>query len=119
MRVPQDDHSPTIARWPYLALASEPIFNTEFRREEGDPMRSMNRIALVRVVICFLAGVTMGQEGESETSGAARTMRPIVRGRHFALAAMKAEATLAAERILEKRRNALDAIVAGQATLGI
>src|ERR1700704_303168 len=82
-------------------------------------MRSINRIALVGIIICFFAGVTMGQEGESENNGAARTMRPIVRGRHFAVAAMKAEATRAAERILEKGGNAFDAIVAGQAVLGI
>jgi gamma-glutamyltranspeptidase/glutathione hydrolase len=82
-------------------------------------MRSMNRIALAGIVICFLAGVTMAQEGESETNGVARTMRPIVRGRHFAVAAMKAEATRAAERILERGGNAFDAIVAGQAVLGI
>src|SRR3989475_4435618 len=46
-------------------------------------------------------------------------MRPIVRGQHFAAAAMKAEATRAAERILEKGGNAFDAIVAGQAVLGL
>src|SRR5437867_5491000 len=46
-------------------------------------------------------------------------MRQIVRGQHFAVAAMKAEATRAAERILEKGGNAFDAIVAGQAVLGI
>src|SRR3989441_10868106 len=82
-------------------------------------MRTMIRIALVGMLMSFLAGVTMGQEGESETNAAARTMRPIVRGRHFAVASMKAEATRAAERILEKGGNAFDAIVAGQAVLGI
>src|SRR5438094_2367836 len=82
-------------------------------------MRSLKMAALVGIVICFLAGGTMGQEGESETNAAARTMRPIVRGRHFAVASMKAEATRAAERILEKGGNAFDAIVAGQAVLGI
>src|SRR5438552_9968453 len=61
----------------------------------------------------------MGQEGESETAASNRTMRPIVRGQHFAVAAMKAEATRAAERILEKGGNAFDAIVAGQAVLGV
>ena len=61
----------------------------------------------------------MAQEGESENQAATRTMRPIVRGRHFAVASMKAEATRAAERILEKGGNAFDAIVAGQAVLGI
>src|SRR2546430_14672155 len=82
-------------------------------------MRPLNRIALVGALMGSLAGATMGQEGESETAAANRTMRPIVRGQHFAVAAMKAEATRAAERILEKGGNAFDAIVAGQAVLGI
>src|SRR5260370_14068215 len=82
-------------------------------------MRTLNRIALVGVLMSSLAGVTMGQEGESEANATARTMRPVVRGQHFAVAAMKAEATRAAERILEKGGNAFDAIVAGQAVLGI
>src|SRR6266849_5668595 len=82
-------------------------------------MRTLIRIAVVGMLMSSLAGMTMGQEGESETNGAARTMRPIVRGQHFAVASMKAEATRAAERILEKGGNAFDAIVAGQAVLGI
>src|SRR5437667_8761708 len=82
-------------------------------------MRTLIRIALVGVLMSSLAGATMGQEGESENQSAARTMRPIVRGQHFAVASMKAEATRAAERILEKGGNAFDAIVAGQAVLGI
>src|SRR6267142_6774594 len=82
-------------------------------------MRTLIRIALVGVLMSSLAGVSMGQEGESEANGASRMMRPVVRGRHFAVAAMKAEATRAAERILEKGGNAFDAIVAGQAVLGI
>jgi gamma-glutamyltranspeptidase / glutathione hydrolase len=61
----------------------------------------------------------MAQEGEQENNGSSRTMRPIVRGQHFAVASMKAEATRAAERILEKGGNAFDAIVAGQAVLGL
>ena len=77
------------------------------------------RLVVVVIVICLPAGLTMAQEGESENQAATRTMRPIVRGRHFAVASMKAEATRAAERILEKGGNAFDAIVAGQAVLGI
>src|SRR5438309_2646459 len=77
------------------------------------------RLVVVVIVICSLAGLTMAQEGESENQSAARTMRPIVRGQHFAVASMKAEATRAAERILEKGGNAFDAIVAGQAVLGL
>src|SRR3989442_14783487 len=68
-------------------------------------MRTLFRIALVGVLMSSLAGVTMGQEGEAETNGTTRTMRPVVRGRHFAVAAMKAEATRAAERVLEKGVN--------------
>src|SRR6266576_5615634 len=82
-------------------------------------MRTLIRIALVGMLMSSLAGMTMGQEAESETNGLTRTMRPVVRGRHFAVASMKAEATRAAERILEKGGNAFDAIVAGQAVLGI
>src|SRR5256885_15098537 len=77
------------------------------------------RLVVVVIVICLLAGLTMAQEGESENQAATRTMRPIVRGRHFAVASMKAEATRAAERILEKGGNAFDAIVAGEGALRI
>src|ERR1043166_5642044 len=81
-------------------------------------MRLANRIGLAGGLICTLTGGAMAQEGESQ-AGANRTMRPIIRGQHFAVASMKAEATRAAERILEKGGNAFDAIVAGQAVLGI
>src|SRR5437763_15313601 len=77
------------------------------------------KITAVGIIICMFAGVTMGQEAESEATAASRTMRPVVRGRHFAVASMKAEATRAAERILEKGGNEFDAIVAVQADLGI
>src|SRR5262245_8406922 len=65
----------------------------------------------------FLVTAIVAQEGESDSTS--RTMRPVVRGRHFAVAAMKPEATRAAQRILERGGNAFDAIVAGQAVLGV
>ncbi len=46
-------------------------------------------------------------------------MRPVIRGRFQAVSSMKAESTLAAERILQAGGNAFDAIVAGQAVLGL
>src|SRR5207247_9445467 len=46
------------------------------------------------------------------------TMRPVVRGRTQAAASMKAEATRAADRILQAGGHAFDAAVAGQAGLG-
>src|SRR3989442_6145276 len=80
-------------------------------------MRLLNRTALSGMLMCALMATTMAQEGEQETT--ARTMRPVVRGQHFAVTSMKAEATRAAERVLEKGGNAFDAIVAGQAVLGV
>src|SRR5213082_2623389 len=80
-------------------------------------MRTTKMIA-IGVMILLSTGMTMGQEQESpEVTN--KTMRPVVRGQHFAVAAMKAEATRAAERVLEKGGNAFDAIVAGQAVLGL
>lgn len=48
-----------------------------------------------------------------------QTMRPVVRGRQYAVSSMKPEASQVAERILRAGGNAFDAIVAGQAVLGI
>ena len=48
-----------------------------------------------------------------------QTMRPVIRGRHAAVASMKAEATEAARRILDAGGNAFDAAVAGQAALAV
>ena len=56
---------------------------------------------------------------EQEERPTSRTMRPLIRGRYYAAASMKAEATRAAERILEAGGNAFDAIVAGQAALAV
>src|SRR2546421_183576 len=82
-------------------------------------MRSLIHIVMVALLVCAPAGAAMAQEGESDANATTRPMRPVVRGTHFAVASMKAEATRAAERILEKGGNAYDAIVAGQAVLGI
>ncbi len=46
-------------------------------------------------------------------------MRPVIRGRHYAVATMKPEATQVAERILRAGGNAFDAAVASQAVLGL
>jgi gamma-glutamyltranspeptidase/glutathione hydrolase len=53
------------------------------------------------------------------TPGGPRQMRPVLRGRDYAVSSMKAEATAAAVRILEAGGNAFDAIVAGQAVLAL
>src|SRR6266571_6542574 len=81
-------------------------------------MRMPHRILVSYVLLCLVSiHPVKAQDEQPEAPG--RTMRPIIRGRHFAVASMKAEATRAAERILEAGGNAFDAIVAGQAVLGV
>lgn len=56
---------------------------------------------------------------QTEDNSLARTMRPVIRGRSYAVSSMKAEATEAARRILSAGGNAFDAAVAGQAALAV
>ena len=65
---------------------------------------------------CLLFSLVVGS---TESRAQRRTMRPVVRGKHYAVSSMKAAATLTAERILQKGGNAFDAAVAGQAVLGL
>ena len=60
------------------------------------------------------------QEERAATADVAssQTMRPVVRGRTWAVSTMKLEATRAAEKILLAGGNAFDAAVAAQAVLG-
>lgn len=81
-------------------------------------MRTPHRILVACVLLCLLSiHPVKAQDEQQDAPG--RTMRPIIRGLHYAVASMKAEATRAAERILESGGNAFDAIVAGQAVLGV
>src|SRR6266478_3359845 len=54
-----------------------------------------------------------------ERPGGRRTVKPVVMGTHYAVTSMMPHATLAAQRILESGGNAFDAIVGGQAVLGL
>jgi gamma-glutamyltranspeptidase/glutathione hydrolase len=74
--------------------------------------------------LCLAACLAPAQTPQYEmvvvgAQGARRTMRPQVRGTEYAAVAMKSYAALAAERILRAGGNAFDAIVAGQAVLGL
>ncbi len=75
-------------------------------------------ISWVLLLTRLLAFDCKAQDDDTRATNA-RTMRPVIRGRQYAVASMKAEATRAAERILEAGGNAFDAIVAGQAVLGV
>jgi gamma-glutamyltranspeptidase/glutathione hydrolase len=58
-------------------------------------------------------------DGQEETVSGPRQMRPVLRGREYAVSSMKAQATAAAVRILDAGGNAFDAVVAGQAVLSL
>jgi gamma-glutamyltranspeptidase / glutathione hydrolase len=69
------------------------------------------------VAFVLLLAITTLAVAQSDDSG--QTMRPVIRGRHAAVASMKAEATEAARRILDAGGNAFDAAVGGQAALAV
>jgi gamma-glutamyltranspeptidase / glutathione hydrolase len=85
-------------------------------------MRRNHRAFVAFLLLCLLfifVPIFSIKAQDEQTDAPGRTMRPIIRGRHYAVASMKAEATRAAERILEAGGNGFDAIVAGQAVLGV
>ncbi len=67
-------------------------------------------------LVCLFAAIYAPAQ-EEQVAG--HTMRPVIRGRQYAVSSMKAEATRAAVRILEAGGNGFDAIVAGQAALAV
>src|SRR5215471_8930085 len=73
-------------------------------------------LPVVAFVFCLISVPALHAQSEVP---ATQTMRPVLRGRHAAVASMKAEATEAARRILDAGGNAFDAAVAGQAALAV
>lgn len=70
----------------------------------------------------LLATLSVGFQAQEQADGLearSRTMRPVIRGRQYAVSSMKSQATEAAVRILEAGGNAFDAAVAGQAVLAL
>ncbi len=70
-----------------------------------------------RIAAWVLAAAALTAQAQAPRTR--QTMRPVVRGTHYAAASMKPQATQVAERILRAGGNAFDAIVAGQAVLGL
>src|SRR6266550_8468654 len=75
--------------------------------------RLSRRFSAVSITVLLLASTLLAQTDTTQT------MRPVIRGRHAAVASMKAEATEAARRILDAGGNAFDAAVGGQAALAV
>jgi gamma-glutamyltranspeptidase/glutathione hydrolase len=65
------------------------------------------------------AGRGRGAAGADGGARPAQTMKPLMRGTEYAATALMPQASLAAERILRAGGNAFDAIVGGQAVLGV
>jgi gamma-glutamyltranspeptidase/glutathione hydrolase len=78
-------------------------------------MSAIRRCTSVTLLGAFLTSVALAQDEPSPS----RSMRPVIRGTHYAVTSMKAEATAAAVRILDAGGNAFDAVVAGQAVLAL
>ena len=76
----------------------------------------MSRMIYAFMGLLLLAAVIFAH---AQGSDPVQTMRPVIRGRHAAVASMKAESTEAARRILDAGGNAFDAAVAGQAALAV
>jgi gamma-glutamyltranspeptidase/glutathione hydrolase len=75
---------------------------------------------IVMLIGIFFLSLFFEANGSGQDEQESRqTMRPVIRGRQYAVSSMKAEATRAAVRILEAGGNAFDAVVAGQAALAI
>jgi gamma-glutamyltranspeptidase / glutathione hydrolase len=76
---------------------------------------------LVVGLVCTIPGAAQQSQrgsGAANDAQSSHTMRPVIRGRTWAVSTMKAEATRAAEKILLAGGNAFDAAVAAQAVLG-
>src|SRR3984893_13576144 len=94
----------------------------------GEVLMKALRIARAPIVMAALlwnAATVMAQAPRLyervlvEHPSARRTVKPVVMGTHYAVTSMMPQATLAAQRILESGGNAFDAIVGGQAVLGL
>src|SRR5436853_6735050 len=108
-----------MAHAPQLQRLTEHRFGSQIHFSESEVhMRSLHRMAIIWALLLGLVVALNGQTqqrndpNDQEANTSSRTMRPVIRGRQYAATSMKAEATQAAEHILQAGGNAFDAIVA-------
>src|SRR5690349_19251616 len=88
-------------------------------RESGGTMnRRFALTAVLGMAICASAQTTPPSQPDAP-SRAGQTMKTLARGAEFAVASIMPQATLTGERVLRAGGNAFDAVVAGQAVLGL
>src|ERR1700683_709851 len=96
------------------------------RHGKGGPMYRQTKSARVAAIfVCTI--IARAQQPATQAAGgddepprpAQQTMKQLVRGTQYAAASMAPQATMTAEHILRAGGNAFDAIVAGQAVLGV
>ena len=80
---------------------------------------TVSQRTLVPCMLIACLGFAANAIAQGPDAALPRTMRPVIRGRQAAVSSMKAEATEAASRILQRGGNAFDAIVGGQAALAV
>ncbi len=79
----------------------------------------MSRSTTALLLLASLTAADAQQPQPNPRPRSRRTIKPLVMGKQFAVSSMEPGATLAAQRILQSGGNAFDAIVAGQAVLGL
>ena len=89
-------------------------------------LRWFDLALIAAAIVVFPTGRLSGQTQQlyervvvPRERGEARTLKPLIAGTQYAVASMMPAATIAAQRVLESGGNAFDAIVAGQAVLGL
>jgi gamma-glutamyltranspeptidase/glutathione hydrolase len=81
--------------------------------------KSLLVCSTVIAAIALTAQTQRSDDAESPQPQANQTMKPLVRGSEYAVSSMMPQATLTAEHVLRAGGNGFDAIVAGQAVLGV
>src|SRR6266403_2339017 len=76
-------------------------------------------IALLQVIPAMAQNQRLYERVLIQPARSSRTVKPVVMGTRYAVTSMMPQATVAAQRILEAGGNAFDAIVGGQAVLGL
>ncbi|MFN0166563.1 MAG: gamma-glutamyltransferase [Bryobacteraceae bacterium] len=79
----------------------------------------MIRLAVFAILLLAQGQAQLMERVILDTGASKRTTRPVIRGTQYAVSSMEPLASQAAERILRSGGNAFDAIVGGQAVLGL